>query len=563
MWTVWFLLSSILFSLSARASESKDFGAQISPSTLHQYREISRQYVRELCSSGTENTYYKRLAAFNGDGSFIPLLPDGSLDSDTIIQHVPLIEEKITWIEKNLVLLDGNHDFQEINSQIDVIEKKVDLALDLKKDFFESTDVVSKGELQQKSSILIKEIQALFEAVLHDAPFLKPFKYPVNHLRMRGEYDRFKFREDVLGNRFSNRIFFARRILEDGAPTHNQSKSDIFFRTLVNTLHFNLAHEQIFLEENNRYDLSSFITITRNILARGHAESRLRLSDWRNRELRKLNYYRLILRNLIYQEGGQPITVAEYIAQKLKARDELKKFVMEKYVNVYQFWSKHAEIYQALFAMETILFNEVGTMDGPNSLERRDVLRVVKKRHGISFYANLSEREPLFLTLIQQKASHLAKNTWINLLLKEGEFSFTYYYMHGAPKIFCPDGSGSGERLRKENLDLSLSILKETDSYEGVRYFSRASMVGRINMASLWDDFVPLPEGAGGLIPHWKALWKVYQAGQYRFYYYFFDSQGQTFKVVEINEKTYVVPFTGEGVYYYRDPNLFRFFATR
>ena len=59
-----------------------------------------------------------------------------------------------------------------------------------------------------------------------------PFKYPVDHLSMRGEYDRFKFREDVLGNRFPIE-FFARRIFEDGAPTHNQSKNDIFIVHLL------------------------------------------------------------------------------------------------------------------------------------------------------------------------------------------------------------------------------------------------------------------------------------------------------------------------------------------
>ncbi|MBI2522155.1 MAG: hypothetical protein HYV97_17180 [Bdellovibrio sp.] len=553
----------MFFSIFSWPSAAKDFVSQITSDTLQRYREINRQFVRELCPSGIENQYQKKLSVLNGDGHFVPLLPDGSLDSETIIQHIPLIVEKIAWLEKGITFMDGNPDFDLINTQIDTIEKKIEQDLDLKKDFFESTDVISKGDLQKKSERLVKEIRDGFEAVLRSAPFLSPFKYPVDHLRMRGEYDRFKFREDVLGNRFSNRIFFARRIFEDGAPTRNQSKSDMFYRTLINTLHFNLAREQIFLEESNRYDLFSFITISRNILKFGPAENRQRLNDWKSRELRRLNYYRLILRNLIYQEGGRAITVTEYIAQKLKARDELKKFVMDKYIQVYQFWSKYPEIYQAIFAMETILFNEVGTMDGPGSPERRDVLRVVKKRHGISFYANLSEREPLFLNLQQNKLSHLAQNTWINLLLKEGEFSFTYYYMHGAPKIFCPDSSASGERLRRENLELSLNILKETGAYEGVRYFSRASMVGRINMASLWEDFVPLPEGAGALIPHWRDLWKLYLAGQYRFRYYFFDSQGQTFKVVEINEKAYVVPFAGEGVYYYRDPNLFRFFATR
>ena len=214
----WFLIYIALFSFPLFSLEalSEALIAQITPDILSRYKEVNRQFVRELCPSGTEELYASKLSIFNGDGHFIPLLPDGSLDSETIIQHIPIIIEKIAWLDKNLAFLGGSYDelreFHEINSKIDGIARQVEQALDFKKDFFESTDGVLKNDLQQKSATLIKEIRENFEVLLTGAPFLMPFKYPVDHLSMRGEYDRFKFREDVLGNRFSNRVFFARRI---------------------------------------------------------------------------------------------------------------------------------------------------------------------------------------------------------------------------------------------------------------------------------------------------------------------------------------------------------------
>lgn len=569
---LWSLFFASLISFNAHAvsenftksqKQLAELRTQLKPDTFQMYLQIHQTFFKQVCGAQVEATYYQKLDKFNGDGQFVPLLTDKSLDREAIILHIPILEQKINWIEGNIQKLKQTTTFEPLAKDIDELEKNIFSAQELKKKYFESLLKEEKESIQKESSEIVKKIQTIFEKFIVDAPFFSPFKYPVDHLQMRAEYDRFKFREDVLGNKFSNRLMFSRRIMEDGAPTYNKSRHDLFYRTLINTLHFTLGHPQTFLTENNRYDLSSFINISRNLIEYGIKEQINRMEGWKKREERKLEYYKLMLKNQIQQENGQTVTVKQYVEDKLKARDDLRKFVLQKYIESYEFWNKYLTIYQALFAMETILFNEVGTLDGPGAPERHDVLRVVKIRHGISFYSTLNDREPLMLLMQENKKTNLTTSTWMNLLFKEGEFSFTYYYMHGAPKVFCPDRTGLGEKLRRENVEIAMGILKEETQYQGVRYFSRASMVGRIDMSTVWSEFVALAEEAGTLIPNWRELWGIYQKGDYRFLYHFYDSQGKVFKVVEMRQRYYVIPLDGEGVYYYRDPNLFRYFAGR
>ena len=46
------------------------------------------------------------------------------------------------------------------------------------------------------------------------------------------------------------------------------------------------------------------------------------------------------------------------------------------------------------------------------------------------------------------------KYKWLNVLFKEGEFSFTYFFIPSNIGIFCPDFSKKAKILRKENLNI-------------------------------------------------------------------------------------------------------------
>ena len=50
---------------------------------------------------------------------------------------------------------------------------------------------------------------------------------------------------------------------------------------------------------------------------------------------------------------------------------------------------------QAIYVMETILYNEVGTADAPDALERRDVAQVINNRYENNKYNTLSKTDAI------------------------------------------------------------------------------------------------------------------------------------------------------------------------
>jgi hypothetical protein len=160
--------------------------------------------------------------------------------------------------------------------------------------------------------------------------------------------------------------------------------------------------------------------------------------------------------------------------------------------------------------------------------------------------------------------STLKSEKWMNALFKQGEFSFTYYYMNGVAKIFCPDMATSARKLRAQNVEIALQVLKEGEtSFQATRYFSRASMIGRIHMDTVWEDYIPYPERPGLLAPGQEKLLKALEKGNYSYLYSFTDPSQDTYQVLEIEKENYaLIEKNGVKLFYrQRNPHYFRYFT--
>ena len=177
-------------------------------------------------------------------------------------------------------------------------------------------------------------------------------------------------------------------------------------------------------------------------------------------------------------------------------------------------------------------------------------------------YSSLSEKDAIFPYLSREIKSKDHK--WLNVLFKEGEFSFTYYYIPGNFHIYCPDNSKVGQYLRRENVRIAQEYFAHPrKDFKALRYFSRMSMFGRIEMDTLWENYTAIAERPGKPVRNPKKLSKLFKQDRYKYLYHFTsDDSDKTYLVVEINGKNYVVDAKNpNSLFYHRNPHHFRYFA--
>jgi hypothetical protein len=340
---------------------------------------------------------------------------------------------------------------------------------------------------------------------------------------------------------------------------------------MLDTLTLQMKESPDFIPEEMRYDLNSTFYGLRKQLKRGPKGQARRFQEWESRVSRMLDYYDSLKKNKV-KVGGHFETGDQIIESQAKARAELKEFVFNKHKDVYNYWQSKDEIYRALYVITTILFNEVGSIDAPHALERRDVTQVVLNRVNNPKYNFIPTSDFLYDYLAKpsgpedEKKKPIKDNPWLNVLFKEGEFSFTYYFIHGAVRVFCPDMSRAGRRLRSSNLKIAIEKLKNPhDPFKGLRYFSRASMLGRISMDKIWSEYNAIPERPGVVLSSKtsKKVLKSYKTGDYNYRYHFYDGTGRRFKVIEIDEDVFAIELNGLNVYSYRNPHYFKYFEKK
>ncbi len=505
------------------------------------------------------------LKKYRGQGYWIPELND-DVDVEAIRKHLPELEKKLAWIREEKEKLEASPFPNASGTQ--KVRQILKNLLVLKKRELE-TDEKAKKEGRQLSLKLLEELKTSYSELIKQYSFLSNYNFPVDHLKNRKMHDMVRENEDLVSVKLANAAFFYRKIQEDGTYTKDHSSPDIYLRTTLDTLYFELQQHDFYLTENARYDLEFVLAKMESELAKGKDKMLERLTEWEQRTSKTLAFYQSLTlpenQHEIFVKGTKTSPNRELIAEHNRATEQLKDFVYQKQAEVYKHWLEQPELYRAIFVLETILLNEVGGVDGDDALERMDVARVVMNRLDKPKYLAIGKKEFLYPYLNQVvPESRFKKEQWLNALFKQGEFSFSYYYMIGVSKIFCPDLAPSARQLRKQNVEIALQVLKEGETpFKTTRYFSRASMIGRIHMDSIWEDYVAYPERPGLLSDGQEKLLKAFLKGDYTYLYSFKDHLDQAFQVLEISGKTFALgKKNGVSLFYqHRNPHYFRYFT--
>ena len=130
--------------------------------------------------------------------------------------------------------------------------------------------------------------------------------------------------------------------------------------------------------------------------------------------------------------------------------------------------------------MDTIILNEVGGTTDPGEFEKKEVLKVVLNRSELKYYSSISPKDTIY-KFIDKNKIEIKKYPWLNLMLKEGEFSFTYYFLTASNHVFCPDMSPRARKIRDTALKYWVGSFKRKDiGTKAVKIFSSASMLGEL-----------------------------------------------------------------------------------
>ncbi len=527
-----------------------------------EYIKLQEQFSKKVCRPKVEEKYWDLYRDFRGDGHYIPVLGDGKLDRMTVSRFVPEIENKISWIQSLKKDLNKRKGFDDVTAALKVLREKLDDSLRLKYKIYSEKNPRNQVMVTVESKYSMIALKDAFKNVANKIPFLLSYKYPVDHFQLRENYDEVKNSEVAKDIQRKNEVYFFRKIVLDGAQNPNTGGSDSFMRAVLDTMSLELEKTPDVLPETLRHDLDWSIRAIEGHLARyGREKILARLDEWEERTKRELEFY-IALKNDRVRSGNHFETSLEILSRKEKARYLLKDYVLTKQKEVYEFWSRQSPLNQSIFALETILFNEVGRFDGSLALERRDVAQVVINRTLLPHYNQLTEKDSLFSYLSEHHRKHQAEYPWLNVMLKEGEFSFTYFFITGSVRIFCPERTRIGKALIRENVNLALEMLaKPNFDFTALRYFSRASMLGRISMDQLWPNYQPIAERPGRLVVNNAARYnKLFNSGQKTFLYHFTSPEGVEYRVYDLDGEEVVYEPLSKQFYTYRSPHYFKYF---
>lgn len=536
---------------------------------VNSYLEEYKKFRDFSCRALDESTHQELLKAFRGTGYYVPELNNNILDQASIEAIIPTLIEKKDWIAENINLLTKLKKLPNLKKINGEIIERINSLLNLKEKFYYEVDGTKKKFLLGEGSKQRQKLQMLLDEYLKAVPFLLSFKFPVDHLFNRNKYDQLKQvgpkDKKQKSKIHSNYVYLMRKVLEDGAFDPDNSRPDLMLRAAIDTIYINFENEKEILSENLRFDLLYMLDSVDKQLARGKDILISRMKEWEKRTLNTIEFYSNLLANSTDEKKSNS---EEIILKKLSEdRFKLMDFVLNKQSEVYAYWSKKSELLKSIFVYETILLNEVGTVDGTEGLERRDVAKIVYNRYHDPHLQHLPKRNQLYSYLLKiMSEEQIQKEWWLNILFKEGEFSFTYYFISSSNKIFCPDNSRNAQFLRKENIKIALDTLRSPDlENKASRYFSRQSMVGRIDMTSVWNDYEKLPERPGKPLIETTFLIKKIKSKNYQYLYSFKDENQNDFDVLDVSNQTIVVShqsFASNNfeIYSYRNPHNFIYF---
>ncbi len=553
-----------LFSISSCASPAMKWRGDMS-THVATYMNSFQKFRERICVPKAQSVFDSNLKAYRGQGYWIPELND-DVDVESIITLLPEFEKKLKWIQDQKKKIKKSQlPSKTVTSDARYLLNRL---LELKKTELSSDEKV-KISARKESLKLQTKLLSAYEHLIKKVSFLSNYRYPVDHLKNRKIHDEFREKEDTSSVKIANYSFLYRKLLEDGAYNPDRTGSDIYLRTTIDTLHFELLQHDFYLTEDARYDLEFVLAKIDSELERGEKKILARLTEWEERVSKTFEFYKSLTQTenqkVIMVNGVKTTPNKDLIKEHNRAAEELKRFVYTKQAEVYNYWLHQPELTRAIFVIETILLNEVGGVDGEDALERMDVARVVVNRLDKPKYLSIGRKEFIYPYLKKITTDfHLQNEKWLNALFKQGEFSFTYYYMSGVPMIFCPDLSPTAKKLRQQNVEIALQVLKNPDSsFKATRYFSRSSMIGRIHMDSIWEDYEPYPQRPGLLANGQEKLLRDFNQGQYTYLYSFKDPEGVLYEVVRISTENYALAVKNKVkiFFHHRNPHYFRYFT--
>lgn len=527
---------------------------------IRKYNQVHKKFFKQVCTPGTDFKYKKLLRKYRGQGNFLPLLGD-DIDRNAIKKNLSHYQKKKKYIDGQLKKIKKQKRFPQFKFISKDIRANIDHLLLLKKKYHSEISNEKKLKYIQDSSRSLKLLVKQYDNLVKQVYFLQSYNYPNDHLKNRFEYEKYKDSDEISFQKKANRIFFYRKIVEDGTYNSRHQRSDLYTRSTLDTLYYKVRKQENFISENVRYDLHWILRNIERFLKEGKKSFVTRLKDWRRKTVEAQDFYQ----DIIQQKNRKKAKAL--VKQRNEATIELKRYVYQKQADTYHFWQTQSKLNKSLFVLETILYNEVGTIDGKDALERRDVAQIVMNRYLDDFYSSIDKDQELAKFLKQD--INYDDERWLNTLFRVGEFSFTYHYISAVSKIFCPDMSRRGKSIRNTNLKISLKGLKDfKEEYKAMRYFSRVSMLGKIDMSSVWTDYKKVPEKPGyeitRRITH-RKLEKMYYTDKYQFLYNFKDNKGISYQVIKIRDDIYSMTWVrGRPRFYqYRDPHLFTYFEKK
>lgn len=531
---------------------------------INNYKIYKRQFSKKLCGPKVESNFWEIYKKYKAQGYYLPLLPSGSLDKKTISKYQREMRSKSLWLGDEINLLHNRKSshFKISLLKVKKLKQKLKELVDLKSKFMISLAKPLRKKItkesNQKLKVFTKDVISLFKR----ESYLLSYNYPLDHLKLRTKYDRYKQRKDLQGKRLANDVYFYRQIVQDGTIKADGIGGDRSVRAVIDTITLSLSHKGAnFITENNRFDLVYLLDKYEKFLKFGKKRLIKSLSNWKQRNIKKEKFYN----GLLNTDKKNKDRVKDLLLKKGLTRYELKDYVLKKEAESFYFWHSKEEIFRALFAIETILFGEVGDFEGYRQSERSDIVRVILGRSQMDEYSQILD-DNMITPYLKKKFNNkdYLKYRWLNLLFKEGEFSFSYYFLSGNLRIYCPSMTRKAKSLEKVNTAIALKVLRRFNGdFKGIRYFSRASMHGRIDMSTLWKRFKSIPERLGAKVSYHRKLLKLYKKGLYENLYSFKSTDGLPYRVIKIKNINYVIPYGKIIFYHHRNPHYFKYFIQK
>ncbi len=509
-----------------------------------QYYRYLGSMNAQLCTPAEMKKYDKLKSAYKTKGFYIPYRL-GKIDKNALSENMSVLFEKLRWIDQNLKNLNNYSKSINISTHIKEIEKSINENLSYK---YQKEIKLKYGvELVNAAKASIDNIKIHFSKIEEKLFYLKGFRYPVDHLNNRAVYEKLKANKDVVKK---NIAYVKRKILEDGARPGK--RSDLLFRTSIDTIRLELNRTFNFLGDDLRYDLEWLMDKLKSKRIYSNPVSyKLGFIRWRKRVNDQIDFYSKILAGK-YKDNSK---------EKEFATKALEKFVYTKEALAYKYWAKIPEIYRRAYVLDTVLYNEVGSLD-PDGVDKSDVLKTFINRTVTKGFNNLDKSDLIWKPL---GGFNTQDYTWMNALFKKGQFSFTYHYFSAVKNIFCAPMTKWANSLRKKNLKLISSFKNFNPAKEPFKlfyYFSRVSMLGRINMTKIWyQDSDPISTRVGNVAKE-RSLKKSLKEEKFR-YLFRFQENLKEYMAIEVRNKSYAVELSTGSFFQLRDSNIFKFFAKK